>query len=392
MKYQLRDYQKKASDSIVNCFETKQGCNGIVVLPTGSGKSLVIADAVYRINEPVLVFCPSKEITEQNYEKMCSYGVWECGVYSASVGCKDINKITFATIGSVMNHLEDFRHFKNIIIDECHNVNAKGGMYEQFIHSENRRVVGLTATPYRLGRGLDGTSILKFLTRTRPRIFTKVLYYCQVSELLNKGFLADLHYYDLTSIDLRNVKSNSTGADFDEKSLVAEYERTGFYDKLSYTAIRVLHPKNHVPRNGVLVFTRFVKEADALVEKLKSVGIKAAIVSGTTPKTEREDILKKFKSGDIRVVANVGTLTTGFDHPALDTIILARPTKSLALYYQMVGRAIRPYKGKDGWVIDMGGNYKRFGRVDDLHVDLEKPGTERWCIKSKGMQLTNVMF
>ena len=156
-------------------------------------------------------------------------------------------------------------------------------MYEEFLHAVPRKVVGLTATPYRLGRGSEGMSMLKFLTRTRPRIFDRVLYYCQIGELLAKGYLADLHYYDLTTIRLDRVKSNSTGADYDEKSLKQEYERSGFYDKLTTTVLRVMKPKSGIPRNGILVFTRFIEEADNLVDKRRIKGIHAAIVTVETP-------------------------------------------------------------------------------------------------------------
>jgi len=391
MQYVLRPYQKQASDAAVAAFTSKRESNGLLILPTGAGKSLVIADIAHRLNGPLLILQPSKEILEQNFAKLQSYGCWDCDVYSASVGRKNINRITFATIGSVMNHMDDFAHFRNVMIDECHGVNSKGGMYEEFLHAVPRKVVGLTATPYRLGRGADGMSILKFLTRTRPRIFDKVLYYCQIGELLSKGYLANLSYYDLTTLNLEMVKSNSTGADYDEKSLKLEYERSGFYDKLTTTTLRVLRPKSGVPRKGVLVFTRFIKEADNLVEKMKMKGINAAIVTGETPKKEREQILEGFKAGRIKVVANANTLTTGFDYPELDTIILARPTKSLALFYQMCGRAIRPCKGKDAWVIDLGGTYRRFGAVSDLRIECP-PGSSKWAVYSRGRQLTNVSF
>lgn len=390
MKYTLRNYQKQASDAAVRLFTSKADKNGLVILPTGAGKSLVIADIASRLEGPLLVFQPSKEILQQNFAKLQSYGIFDCGCYSASVGCKDINRITFATIGSVMNHMSDFDCFKNIIVDECHYVNSKSGQYKQFIEAKNRQVVGLTATPYRLDR-TEGGSILKFLTRVRPRIFSKVIYCCQIGELLSKGYLADLHYYDLTELDLRRVRSNSTGADYDEKSLLAEYERSGFYDKLSNTVVKVLQPKSGIPRKGVLVFTAFTKEARQLVGKLQSLGVNAAIVTGETPKKEREAILEGFKKREIKVVANVGVLTTGFDYPALDTVVLARPTKSLGLYYQMVGRAIRPFEGKDGWIVDLSGNYSRFGNVADLFI-ARPPGTTKWAVYSRGTQLTNVVL
>lgn len=365
-------------------------CDNQFFIHHNSGKSLVIADIASRLEGPLLVFQPSKEILQQNFAKLQSYGIFDCGCYSASVGCKDINRITFATIGSVMNHMSDFDCFKNIIIDECHYVNSKAGQYKEFIEAKNRQVVGLTATPYRLDRA-EGGSILKFLTRVRPRIFSKVIYCCQIGELLSKGYLADLHYYDLTELDLRRVRSNSTGADYDERSLLAEYERCGFYDKLSNTVVKVLQPKSGIPRKGVLVFTAFTKEAKQLVDKLQSLRINAAIVTGETPKKEREAILERFKRREIKVVANVGVLTTGFDYPALDTVVLARPTKSLGLYYQMVGRAIRPFEGKDGWIVDLSGNYSRFGNVADLFIS-RPPGTTKWAVYSRGTQLTNVVL
>lgn len=391
MQYQLRPYQKQASDAAVAAFTSGKDSNGLLILPTGAGKSLVIADIAHRLQGPLLVFQPSKEILEQNYAKLQSYGCWDCDIYSASVGRKALNRITFATIGSVMNHMEDFAHFTNVLIDECHCVNSQQGMYETFLNSVKRKVVGLTATPYRLGKGLEGKAILKFLTRTKPRIFDRVLYYCQISELLARGYLADLSYYDLTAINLDLVKSNSTGADYDDESLKKEYERSGFYDKLMITVMRVMRPKSGIPRKGILVFTKFVDEADQLAIKLRMVGVEAAIVTGTTQKKERENILARFKRGEIQVVANVGTLTTGFDYPELDTVILARPTKSLALYYQMVGRAIRPYSGKEGWVVDMCGSYRKFGRVADLRIECPL-GTSKWAIYSRGRQLTNVYF
>lgn len=365
-------------------------CDNQFFIHHNSGKSLVIADIASRLEGPLLVFQPSKEILQQNFAKLQSYGIFDCGCYSASVGCKDINRITFATIRSVMNHMSDFDCFKNIIIDECHYVNSKAGQYKKFIEAKNRQVVGLTATPYRLDR-TEGGSILKFLTRVRPRIFSKVIYCCQIGELLSKGYLADLHYYDLTALDLRRVRSNSIGADYDERSLLAEYERCGFYDKLSNTVVKVLQPKSGIPRKGVLVFTAFTKEARQLVDKLQSIGVNSAIVTGETPKKEREAILEGFKRREIKVVANVGVLTTGFDYPALDTVVLARPTKSLGLYYQMVGRAIRPFDGKDGWIVDLSGNYSRFGNVADLFIS-RPPGTTKWAVYSRGTQLTNVVL
>lgn len=387
MKYQLRDYQKAAADAAVNrlTLKMKNDRNGLLILPTGAGKSLVIADIAARIDSPLLVFQPNKEILEQNFAKLQSYGVFDCDVYSASVGRKMIARITFATIGSVIRHMEDFKHFKYILIDECHLVGTGDCMYTKFFEDSNRRIVGLTATPYRLARSMDG-SILKFLTRTRPRVFQDVLYYCQVNDLLVKGFLTKLKYFDLTRLDLTRVAKNSTGADYNDKSLFEEFERVNLHNYTVGMVKRVMQPKSGIPRRGILVFVKFVEQAERMVKEIPF----SAVVSGDTPKREREEILSKFKAGIIKVVVNVGTLTTGFDYPELDTAIIARPTMSLSLWYQMVGRVIRPCPGKDGWIIDLGGNLRRFGRVEDLRI--EQPEKNKWCVKSHGRQLTNVML
>ena len=331
MMYKLRDYQQRASDTAVAFFNDKKAkYNTIMVLPTGSGKSLVIADIANRLQGHTLVFQPSKEILEQNYKKLCSYGVLDCSVYSASFNSKNISRITFATIGSVIRRTDDFQHFNNVIIDECHFVNAKGGMYEEFIHATGCKVLGLTATPYRLSSSSFG-AMLKFLTRTRPMIFSKVIYQVQISTLLDMGFLSKIDYFQMNPLgwNENTLQTNSTGADYTDKSVEAEYNRIDFYGYLVSIVNRLLCPKRGGARKGILVFTRFLKEAERLTQSIDC----CEMVSGTTPKTERERILNDFKSGKIKVVVNVGVLTTGFDYPELDTVVMARPTMSLAMYY-----------------------------------------------------------
>ena len=393
MGLQLRNYQKAASDAAVKYFleEDKRKhkyCGGLIVCPTGGGKSHLIADIAHRLNAPILIFAPSKELLLQDYDKMERIEKGISTMYSASVGQKKISMITFATIGSAIRHIDDFDVFRYIMVDEAHDISADGGMYERFIHHRaDRKVVGLTATPFRLER-----DTLKFLTRTRPRIFGKVLYVCQVTELLSKGYLADPTYFDLTELNMDNVRSNSTGSDYDDASLTAEYERSGFYDKLFNTTMRVLSPKDGTKRKGILVFTRFTREADDLVRRLGMHGVKAASVSADTPPKERAELIKTFKDGRISVVVNVFVLGKGFDYPELDTIIMARPTKSLAVYYQAVGRVLRPSQNKKAWVIDLSGSYRRFGKVSDLKIGLEKPNSELWAVFSRGRKLTNTVI
>lgn len=388
--YKLRDYQQQASDAAVRFFSDKhKKRNAIEVLPTGAGKSLVIADIASRLEGHTLVFQPSKEILEQNYLKLCSYGVMDCSIFSASFGRKDIARITFATIGSVRHHPELFQHFRNIIIDECHLVNPKEGMYKEFLSMLNCKVLGLTATPYRLSSSRDYGAMLKFITRTRPCVFSEVIYQVQISTLLDMGYLSKLNYYPMNPVGWNelNLKANTTGADYTDRSVVREYERIDFYGFLVSIVRRLLNPKAGGKRKGILVFTRFLKEAEQLTQSIPGT----AIVSGDTPKATREMILRQFKAGEIPVVANVGVLTTGFDYPELDTIVMARPTMSLALWYQIVGRAIRPHPDKEaGWIVDLCGNLKRFGEVKYLR--LVDGGNGKWAVYSKGRQLTNVRF
>ena len=389
--YKLRDYQQKASDAAVSFFNNKaKKTNAIMVLPTGSGKSLIIADIAARLDGHTLVFQPSKEILEQNFKKLCSYGILDCSIYSASFNSKEISRITFATIGSVKNQPELFTHFKNIIVDECHLVNPKERMYKKFFEVVNCKILGLTATPYRLSSSQEFGAMLKFITRTRPAIFKEVIYHVQVSTLLDMGYLSKLNYYPMnpTGWNELNLKVNTTGADYTDRSVQREYERIDFYSFLVHIVQRLVNnQKTGIKRKGILVFTRFLKEAERLTYSISG----CAIVSGDTPKGEREKILEAFKAGEISVVANVGVLTTGFDYPELDTVVMARPTMSLAMWYQIVGRAIRPHPNKEaGWIVDLCGNINRFGYVENLK--LVDGGNGKWAVFSNGRQLTNIRF
>lgn len=406
MIYTLRDYQQQASDAAINFFKSKRERNGILVLPTGAGKSLVIADIAHRLDGNVLVFQPSKEILEQNFDKLRSYGVEDCSIYSASFNSKEISRITFATIGSVKSHMEDFNHFRYIIVDECHGVNPQGGMYKDFFDCAKRKILGLTATPYRLtsaqicldenGR-YDPTCepqnkcILKFLTRTRPRVFHDVIYQVEIQTLLQRGYLSKLNYYDMTILPQEGLKRNTTGMDFDEKSLFDEFQRVNLQDHLVNIVRRLQKPKSGIPRKGILVFTKFLEESENLCRSIDD----CEMLSGETPKKERERIIRDFKSGKIKVLTNVGVLTTGFDYPELDTVVMARPTMSLAMYYQILGRAIRPHPSKEaGWIVDLCGNIKRFGKVEDLRLFERKPGEYfiQGIADNQYKQLTQVYF
>lgn len=387
----LRDYQKQASDAAVACF--KRGMwNGLLVLPTASGKSHIVADIALRLDSPLLVFQPTREILLQNYDKILKTGMTDVGIYSASLGEKNIRRITLATIGSVHNHMEDFRLFRYVIVDEAHRVSAEDGMYKDYLTArEDRCVIGLTATPYRLS-GFMGLTKTTFLTRLKPRIYDKVLYVCQVSDMMDKGYLCKPLYFDVIdkiAFKLSNVKLNTTGMDYDEKSLEEEYRRSNFArDLLSWT-LAVLRPNDGSKRNGVIVFTRFVREAEVLTAGLRGHGIAAETVTSRTGKDDRQRIVEDFKSGKLKVCSNAGVMLEGFDYPALDTVVIASPTRSLTRYVQMTGRVLRPYTDKQAWVVDLSGNYKMYGKIEDMKIE-NVSGVNQWEVLSNGRKLTGI--
>ena len=384
MAFQLRPYQSQSINLSVDFLKGKSGAkSGLVILPTGSGKSVVIAKILEPLEGKTIVLQPSKEILEQNFDKFSNYG--KASIYSASAGEKRIDKVTFCTIGSIINKKHLFKGLQNILIDECHLVNSDAGMYQEFIrHFPEAKVLGLTATPYRLEQISEGPQ-LTFLTRSNPRIFDNVLYYVQNDLLFNAGFLAELEYYNFDVIDRGKLEVNSSGTDFTQNSLRRYYKSIDMPSRIAKTALTILNK-----RKSLLIFCALIEEALSVQKKIPG----SAILTGDTKKEERERILSQFKNGKIRCLINVGVLTTGFDYPALEAVLMARSTMSLSLYYQIVGRVMRIFtypdgSKKKGWFVDMGGNIKFFGKIETMKIIENDNGFSIW---NNGRQLTNVPF
>jgi len=215
MTYILRPYQQQAVDAGKKYFFDKsQKKPVLMILPTGSGKSLVLSNIAQELDAPLIIFQPTREILEQNYNKLMDYGVYGVTIYSASMNQKEIGNITLATIGSVYRKPEDFKMFKYIIIDECQTVNAKGGMYKTFIDAVGEKLIGLSATPIRSVTDGYGGTILKFLTRTNPRVFSHVIHVTQTQELSDQGYFAKTEYFPINGFTRSEIKLNSTGADY----------------------------------------------------------------------------------------------------------------------------------------------------------------------------------
>ncbi|KAA5532753.1 DEAD/DEAH box helicase [Taibaiella lutea] len=377
-----RWYQQEGIDIAVSFFNNYTTYrNTLQIYPTGSGKSVIIANIAKGAHGKTLVLQPSKEILEQNVAKYRSYG-FRAGIYSASAGQKYLDVVTFATIGSIAKKAHLFKDVKNIIIDECHLVNSDDGMYKQFFdRMPQAKILGMTATPYRLSTGAEGAE-LKFLTRTYPRVFTNVSYYVQTETLFNEGHLAKLEYFSIKAYDRNLLTLNSSGTDFTEAS-IREMQKKVNMSGLTVKYANWLLSK----RKNLLVFCTLISEANKVAKGIPG----SVVITGETEGGERSRILKDFKSGKIRCVINVGVLTTGFDYPELEAVLMARSTMSLALYYQIIGRIMRPHKDKNsGWFVDLGGNIELFGKIETMLIKEDRKG--QLYIANQGKQLTDVPF
>lgn len=382
--YKLREYQKKATDTAIEFFNSSGKHRPMLILPTAGGKSLVIATAVKELTGKVIILQPSVELLKQNYMKYDNVikshpDLEPASLYSASVGVKEVGRVTFATIGSIYNKPELFYDVEHVLIDECHFVPPeKGSMYMKFLNAlPNVQVLGLTATAFRLKTYMDPFTGKKFskinlLNRERPSFFNKFAHITQIKELYDLGFLCPLKYIEM-QWDGSFLQVNSTGAEYTENSLKEAIERNDVIKKIP----NILDQAFKKGRKACLVFVRAVEEA----RDLSSITPFSAYVHAETDKKERAEIIKRFKNGSIKTIFNVGILTTGFDFPELDTIILARPTMSLALYVQMIGRGMRLAEGKEYCsILDMCGNLKRFGRVEELRYEDDEQ--EGWVLRN----------
>lgn len=358
----------------MNHFQTRNPEHAICILPTGAGKSIVIAQVIEQVGGRFLVLQPTKEILEQNIAKYRALGK-EASIYSAILGEKNRSQVTFATIGSIMGNRQAFDTFHQVIIDECHIVNSKGGQYEYFLNNIPDLIcIGLTATPYRLK--VSGTAyVIEFLTRIRPAFFKQVIHLTEQEGLRQAGYLAPVTYKHRDEINLENVLIKK--GEYEEFSLMREMTRVGIEDLI------IQEIEEHEHRNSILVFAEFIE----ILHKIRKKRPDIPLITGNTKKQERERILEQFKSGQIKTVINVGVLTTGFDHPELDTIIIAKATKSLSLWYQMIGRGQRiAPKKTECLVVDMCGNLNVLGDPQKLQAE-QIDG--KWIVKVGTRVITN---
>ncbi|ARP38509.1 DEAD/DEAH box helicase [Vibrio syngnathi] len=357
--YTLRPYQADSVKSVIHYFRKHQ-TPAVLVLPTGAGKSLVIAELARLAKGRVLVLAHVKELVEQNHEKYEGYGL-KGSIFSAGLGRKETDQqVVFASVQSVVRNLDSFSNqFSLLVIDECHRVpDEKTSSYQKVIthlreNNSGIKVLGLTATPYRLGMGW----LYQYHTRGQvrseePRFFRDCIFELPIRYLLDEGFLTPARLIDapVLSYDFSQLKPASTGRYKEaELDMVIEQSKRAtpqIVDQIIELAKDKL---------GIMVFAATVRHAQEILGLLPEG--ESSIVIGDTPTLERDQIISDFKERKIKFLVNVSVLTTGFDAPHVDLIAILRPTESISLYQQIVGRGLRLSPGKkECLVLDYAGN------------------------------------
>lgn len=361
----LRPYQQEAHDKIVAWVKKlKEPC--LIEAATGAGKSHIIAAVAQSIHEisggkHVLCLAPSAELVEQNREKYLATGN-PASVFSASAGEKCLqHPVVFGTPLTVKNSIERFgNHFAMVVLDECHGVTPtiRNIISTIRIQNANLRVVGLSATPYRLGTGYIfeqwPSGVMVDETETKEPYFTRMVYQITAPSLIKHGFLtppvvggSDEHY------DTLGMKLNGMGQ-FDAADIDRAYD--GQERKTAKIISDIVVQSRQ--RAGVLIFAATVKHAYECLSSLPPE--LSAIVTGETPKAERRELLRRFKAREIKYLVNVAVLTTGFDAPHVDVVAMLRPTESVGLMQQIIGRGLRLCEGKtDCLILDYAQNIER---------------------------------
>ena len=363
---QLRPYQRECVDAVYQHLRTRDD-NPCAVVPTAGGKTPIIAtickDAVGQWNGRVLILAHVKELLEQAADKLRAVcPEVKFGIYSAGLKRRDASHaVIVAGIQSVYKKACELGAFDLIIVDEAHLIPPDGeGMYQQFLAdakviNPETRVIGLTATPFRLKSGMICSP---------DNILNAVCFEVGVRELIRDGFLCPLV-----------SKAGKEKADVDQlhvragEFIAGEVEDLMDQDRLVTAACAEIVALAH-DRRSCLIFASGVKHGKHVARVLGEMGgQECGFVCGETPTAQRDGLLERFRNGDLRYLANVNVLTTGFDAPNIDCVALLRPTMSPGLFYQMCGRGFRLHPGKANClVLDFGGNVLRHGPVDQIRV------------------------
>lgn len=367
----LRPYQEEVKAAVYEHLRTRDD-NPCAVVPTAGGKTPVMAsickDAVTQWSGRVLILAHVKELLQQTADKLRQVcPEVEFGIYSAGLKQRDTqHPVIIAGIQSVYRRACELEAFDLVLVDEAHLIPLEGdGMYRQFLAdaqviNPHLRIVGFTATPYRLKTGPICTP---------DGYLNHICCEVGVRELIVGGYLCPL------ISKAGKVKADTTVLHVRGGEFVAdELESLMDSDALVRSACAEI-VEHTASRNACLIFASGVKHGQHIVEVLEEYGLACGFVCGDTPAAERDATLSRFKSGQLKYLCNVNVLTTGFDAPHIDCVALLRPTMSPGLYYQMVGRGFRLHPSKENClVLDFGGNVLRHGPIDQIKVTTAERG------------------
>lgn len=368
----LRENQEEPIRKAIAFFNEKKPKPSLIVLPTAWGKSILTAFVAKNTADKLIVLQPSKELLEQNfrkYDSLCNIFENNAGIYSASFGKREMAQITYATIGSIKNLGEEFKKhgFTKMLIDEAHLYPREAdSMLGRFLKESGiTHVLGITATPVKLQTNRDryGSTFSKLVMLTsrskKGNFFKDIIHVGQVEEMVRLGYWSKL-LYRTEIFDDSLLVFNSSKSEYTEDSVQRAYDANGGTD----TILRALD--SNPDRKHILAFAPSVADAIELSEHYPQ----SAVIYGDMDKAQREQNIADFRAGRIRVLFNVRVLSTGFDYTGIDCIVLGISTASIALYYQIIGRGTRIDQRKQNClIIDLGGNVKRFGKVEDLHFE-----------------------
>jgi DNA repair protein RadD len=370
----LRPYQEQSLDLIWEYFASGKTGNPVIAMPTGTGKSAIPAVFIERImkiwpNERFLILTHVKELIQQNYEVM-RYA-WEdapAGVFSAGLQKKQpYFPIVFAGIQSAIKNPGLFGHRDIIFIDECHLVSQDdSSMYLTFIATMKLinprvKIIGLSATPFRMGQGYI----------TDDGLFTDIIHDLTSCEAFNKliaeGYIAPLvPKRTQTELDVSNVgmqKGEFIGSQLEHAVDQERITFAGLKEMVQYGA----------NRRSWLIFASGISHAEHIATMLTGFGIDCAAVHSKQKPEYNDAAIKAFKANSLRSIVNYSKLTTGFNHPHIDLIGDFRPTMSIPLHIQKLGRGTRPADGKENClVLDFGRNVPRLGPINDPIIPNKK--------------------
>jgi DNA repair protein RadD len=403
MNLGLRPYQRAAINATYNFLEQRTD-NPCIVLPVGSGKSVVMAGIVRELITEykglrIAVVAHVRELVRQNHEKLIvRWPEAPAGIYSASLNRRDrFDPVIFSSIQSVYNKAPMLGRFDLLLVDEAHRIPVKDeGTYRSFIQSCKRfnkdlRVVGLTATPYRLSGGLicEPENVLNAVSYEEP-----------IADLIREGYLAKpISKGGAARVDLSDVHTRM--GEYVEKDL----ERAMMEGDLVHRACKEIAEYCH-NRRAWIVFASSVAHAQAISKSLTSLGFDGRVVVGSTPKGERDESIQLLSKGLIRYIVSVDVLSEGYDEPKIDAIILMRPTKSPGKYVQQVGRGTRPIYApgfdmetregrlsaiecgpkKNFLVLDFARNIEEHGPIDAIEIKKKRAGSKAELTKAPQKQ------